>query len=443
MKNSVSLSVKLKTVSVFRSALCGGSGILPALVSLAEALDDKNLARLNASLYAAFIPKDPGENSEIDDVALEAEEKVFACICADLYSCLTGDGTKPQTLSEKVFSELARDENPLSKAILRGETVSRELLERAEKEYGYICELCSVSPECFADKFSKEFLALLPEWKTGAKIKPFSALVNSYRKNGCGVFYDREAFAWDEKAKKLIPVKSINTIKLSDLKEYAEEKQVVINNTTAFLKNLPANNVLLYGDRGTGKSSTVHAILNEYSKDGLRLVEMNKSAITDFPQLVSAISAAKRFKFIIFIDDLSFSDGENDYAQLKAALEGSISKTPNILIYATTNRRHLIKETHADRRGDDVHVNDTAQEQLSLSDRFGLVVTFINPDKYEFRTILKAILRDRNIDCFDDETLSLYAERYAIKKGGRSPRAARQLADIIETSIKTGTEIAF
>ena len=238
-------------------------------------------------------------------------------------------------------------------------------------------------------------------------------------------------------------MRSVNTVRLTDLKEYAEEKNAVKNNTLAFLKNLPANNVLLYGDRGTGKSSTVHAVLNEYAKDGLRLVEMNKSAITDFPLLVAAVSAAKRFKFVIFIDDLSFSDGENDYAQLKAALEGSISKTQNILIYATTNRRHLIKESHSDRLGDDVHANDTTQEQLSLSDRFGLVITFINPDKKEFCAILKQILKDRNITAFDDETLSLYAERYAIKKGGRSPRAARQLADIIETSIKTNTEIIF
>ncbi len=408
MKNTVPLSVKLSSVSVFSAALKDENGALCILEKMTETTD----------------------------------EKTFASLCSKLYSRLICDGGKPKTLSEKIFAQLTRDENPLSKQILCGIKPSRELLSRAETEYGYICELVRLTPEYFSDRFSQEFVSVLPVWKT-APAKPFSALINSYGKNGCGVFYDSTAFSWDERAKKLSPVKSVNAIKLSDLKEYAEEKEVVINNTLAFLKGLPANNVLLYGDRGTGKSSTVHAILNEYAKDGLRLVEMSKSAITDFPLLVAAISAAKRFKFVIFIDDLSFSDGENDYAQLKAALEGSISKTPNILIYATSNRRHLIKETHSDRQGDEVHVNDSVQEQLSLSDRFGLVVTFINPDKKEFCGILKAILQDRKIDGFDDETLSLYAERYAIKKGGRSPRAARQLADIIESSIKTNTEILF
>ncbi len=408
MKNNVSLSIKLKSVSVFSAALQDENGILSVLERM----------------------------TETDD------EKTFAALCARLYLHLISDGGKTQTLSEKIFARLTRDENPLSKQILCGISPCRALLSRAETEYGYICELGALTPEYFADRFSRDFLSVLPEWKT-SPAKPFSALVKSYKNKGCGAFFDSTAFSWDAREKKLSPVRSVNGVKLSDLKEYAEEKEVVINNTTAFLKGLPANNVLLYGDRGTGKSSTVHAILNEYAKNGLRLVEMSKSAITDFPLLVAAISAAKRFKFIIFIDDLSFSDGENDYAQLKAALEGSISKTPNILIYATSNRRHLIKETHADRQGDEVHVNDSVQEQLSLSDRFGLVVTFINPDKKEFCGILKAILQDRKIDSLPDETLALYAERYAMRKGGRSPRAARQLADIIESSIKTNTEILF
>ena len=422
MKN-LSLSVKLKSISVFSAAMRDENGILSCLAELSEIATEQTAEETNEySPYAEY------------------NEQLFAEACAKVYSSLIENG-KLMPLSDKIFAQLSSDENPLSWQLLRGEKPSRELLERAKEEYGYICDLATMSPDCFADKLPPELIKILPKWQTKA-LKPFSALINAYKKNGCGVFGESIAFSWDSENKTLVPVTSVDTIRLSDLKEYAEEKQTIINNTTAYLKGLPANNVLLYGDRGTGKSSTVHAILNEYAKDGLRLVEMNKSAITDFPLLVAAISQAKRFKFIIFIDDLSFSDGDNDYAALKAALEGSISKTPNILIYATTNRRHLIKESHSD-RDDDVHRNDTTQEQLSLSDRFGLVITFINPDKKEFCTILKAILHDRKIDSFDDEKLSLYAERYAIKKGGRSPRAARQLADIIETSIKTGTEIDF
>lgn len=243
-------------------------------------------------------------------------------------------------------------------------------------------------------------------------------------------FFDgAKAFIWDGEERELLPMRSTDPVRLSDLKKYEEEKQIVVNNTLAFLEGLPAQNVLLYGDRGTGKSSTVHAIINEYADRGLRLIEVKKKDIITLPRLMNAIADSGNKKFILFIDDLTFVEGQDNYGELKAVLEGSALHLGNLIIYATTNRRHLIKETAADRHND-MHENDLRQEQMSLSDRFGIIVTYINPDKKEFFEILKEVLADRGITIPDDE-LSLRAERFCLEKGGRSPRGVRQLADII------------
>ena len=244
------------------------------------------------------------------------------------------------------------------------------------------------------------------------------------------LFDGASAFIWDGEERELLPMRSTDPVRLTDLKRYEDEKAVVVKNTLAFLNGLPAQNVLLYGDRGTGKSSTVHAVLNEYAPRGLRLIEVKKKDIITLPRLMNAISDGGDKKFIIFIDDLTFVEGQDNYGELKAVLEGSALHLGNLLIYATTNRRHLIKETAEDRKND-MHESDLRQEQMSLSDRFGIVVTYLDPDKREFIDILRSILSDRGITLPEDE-LELRAERFCLEKGGRSPRGARQLADIIE-----------
>ncbi len=247
-------------------------------------------------------------------------------------------------------------------------------------------------------------------------------------------FFDgAAAFIWDGEERELMPMRSTDPVRLTDLKKYEDEKEVVVKNTLAFLSGLPAQNVLLYGDRGTGKSSTVHAIINEFSARGLRLIEVKKKDIITLPRLMNVISDGGDKKFIIFIDDLTFVEGQDNYGELKAVLEGSALHLGNVIIYATTNRRHLIKETVEDRKND-MHESDLRQEQMSLSDRFGIVVSYFNPDKREFADILRSILADRGIVLPEDE-LSLRAERFCIEKGGRSPRGARQLADIIQCEI--------
>ena len=225
----------------------------------------------------------------------------------------------------------------------------------------------------------------------------------------------------------ITPVKHPDPQRLSDLYGYKMERQAVINNTLALLKGKPAQNVLLYGDAGTGKSSTVKAVVNEFADKGLRLIEITKEQLRDIPDIIESISS-NPLKFIIFIDDLSFVAGEDCFGALKATLEGSVSaRTGNTAIYATSNRRHLVKESFSDRNGDDdVHRNDTLQETLSLSARFGLRVNFSRPDKKAYVTIATELARSKGITLSDDE-LALKAEQFAISSGnGRSARTAKQ-----------------
>lgn len=334
---------------------------------------------------------------------------------------------------------ILRDENVYSRAIALKQSPSPAVSRAAERELSVLYALSRIEPSDFYPSYGEEELSFFPSWSMGdTPAFDLKRLNKKYGTEGFGIFTESTAFVWESDKKEFLPVKNVNPVRLKDLKEYAEEKAVVTDNTLSFIQNLPANNVLLYGDRGTGKSSTVHAVLNEFAPKGLRLVEVQKSGIGDFPLIIDRLRSLPNH-FIIFIDDLTFIEGADDYAALKAALEGSVSKLDNVLIYATTNRRHLLKESHAD-RSDDVHSGDTIQEQLSLSDRFGLVVTFINPNKREFLTILKKILSDRKIKLSED-TLSLLAERYTLRKGGRSPRAAKQLADMIESRVRRGLEL--
>ena len=202
----------------------------------------------------------------------------------------------------------------------------------------------------------------------------------------------------------------------------------VIANTRALLAGMPANNVLLYGDAGTGKSSTVKAIANEFAADGLRLVEVKKNQLYQIPDLMDKL-AANPLKFILFIDDLSFTANDDNFAALKAILEGSVGgRARNIAVYATSNRRHLIKETLSDRTGDDIHEADTRQELMSLSARFGLTVTFQRPEKARFEVILTELAKQHGIEMPHDELLTK-AEAFAIRAGGRSPRVAKQFIE--------------
>jgi predicted AAA+ superfamily ATPase len=241
---------------------------------------------------------------------------------------------------------------------------------------------------------------------------------------GYGVFSKHRVFSVKNGA--LIPVAWPDTISLSDLKGYERQRQTVIDNTLALINGSAAANALLFGDAGTGKSSTVKAVVNEYHHLGLRLVEIKKDQFTEIPQVIEALSR-NPLKFILFIDDLSFAGENDDFYALKAVLEGSVfAKAPNIAVYATSNRRHLIKETFSDREGDDVHRDETIQEMISLSARFGLTVGFLRPDKKLYLRIVHELADEAGVAITAQE-LEIEAERFA--SSGRSPRTAKQFVE--------------
>jgi len=253
-------------------------------------------------------------------------------------------------------------------------------------------------------------------------------IMDYYREFGCGFLERYQAFVWDNM---LVGVKNYDRIKFDQLIGYEKQKEVLIENTEYFLKGYPANNVLLHGDRGTGKSSCVKALLNQFKGSKLKLISLNKNHVDQLYKIIESI-ADRGCKFIIFIDDLSFEDTETGYKHFKSIIDGGIeAQPPNILIYVTSNRRHIIKETWKD-RGDDgeVHSNDGMQERLSLSDRFGLSITFTEPDKEEYLTIVKGIAAQAGL-IIDEDLLTEEAIKWDARQKGRSGRSARQLVNYI------------
>ena len=257
-----------------------------------------------------------------------------------------------------------------------------------------------------------------------------------HRRNGFGVYMENYVFSVSDGAA-LVPVKNFSPVRLADLKGYEEEKKVICENIENFILGLPYSNMLLYGDRGTGKSSTVHAVINEY-KPKIKIVEMKKPQIKLMPAIIDNLSKLP-FKFMIFIDDLALSDDDEHFAIFKASLEGSLQNmTSNIMTVVTSNRRHIVKETNISR--DNIHINDVLNEQISLSDRFGLTVLFSSCNKAEYLDIVKKILRDRMSEL--PENIDALAEKYSVEKGSRSPRVAKQFADFVYSRVKRNIPLA-
>lgn len=300
-------------------------------------------------------------------------------------------------------------------------------------ELGVFSELASLSPEDIADKIP--FDGFLPKWE----VKPhdlksdYKNRTNNLSKYGYGIYAKYSSFI--VKDSNLLPVKYPDKISLDDLKDYENERQLIIDNTQCLVNGGPAQNVLLIGDAGTGKSSTVKATANHFAPMGLRLVQITKNQLHDLPVLLDELSS-NPLKFIVFIDDLSFSGNDDDFGALKAALEGSVSaKSSNTAIYVTSNRRHLVKEDFNDRNGGELHMNDTIQEITSLSDRFGLTVTYVRPDKKIYLDIVCALADSCGLE-YDRDELCFGAEVFATRKGGRSPRCAKQYIDSVIAKYK-------
>ena len=338
----------------------------------------------------------------------------------------------------------------LSAAVLEAETVcvrqaasgtlAPALQTALDSELAFLQALCGLTlDELLAAAGSAtgqaQELAFLPRWETSGIDLPaaYAQRMSEVGKKGYGMFAKHHVFTVENG--QLVPVKYPDPQRLSELPGYEKEREKVIANTKALLAGMPANNVLLYGDAGTGKSSAVKAIANEFAPEGLRLVEVKKNQLYQIPDLIDKL-AANPLKFILFIDDLSFTANDDNFAALKAILEGSVGgRAKNIAVYATSNRRHLIKETLTDRTGDDIHEADTRQELMSLSARFGLTVTFQRPDKVRFEEILLDLAKQYGVQMPSDQ-LFIKGEAFAIRAGGRSPRVARQFIELLSAGVR-------
>ena len=336
------------------------------------------------------------------------------------------------TLNENAFS-LTCEKSSLH--------IGKELKKAVINDLDIINEIINFKWELFKDDgienlidFSGDFAAKNNADKhqiEGLSHLSYENLVAYYHKRGAGKLGFYSAFRWN-KAQGLEGIDQPEIITFEDLIGYEEQKATLQKNTEAFLQGKPANNILLFGDRGTGKSSSVKALLKKYANQGLRLIEIGKHQLSDFTYIVNEVRGRKAH-FIIFIDDLSFEDFETEYKHLKAAIEGGIEAKPsNVLIYATSNRRHLIKETWADRdhKLGDIHASDTMQEKLSLVDRFGITITFTTPDQDNFLQIVEGLAIKHKLALTKNE-LREQALQWAMWHNGRSGRTARQFINYL------------
>ena len=266
----------------------------------------------------------------------------------------------------------------------------------------------------------------------------FDIITDYYRRYGYGALAMNRAFriSDEDDELRLLPISNIDNVMLDDLLGYEQQKQELRDNTLAFLKGKKANNVLLYGDAGTGKSTSVKALINEYFDSGLRMIEIYKHQFGKLSAVIKAIKN-RNYRFIIFIDDLSFEESELEYKFLKAVIEGGVETKPeNILIYATSNRRHMVKETWKDRNDmehdGDIHRSDTIEEKTSLAARFGVTINYSAPTPKEYLEIVRALAKRNNIS-IDDEELRRIANIWEIRHGGYSGRAAQQLIQYLES----------
>lgn len=352
--------------------------------------------------------------------AKDEDEKLekYASFVSEIYR---GGASLPGCVKTLVFE----DENVYVRAVGNMEKISRSMHSAFEHELDVLAEFASLTPDDFVADLGDELY--IPPFEVGnIDIKnEYESRLRGISKYGYGIFASNGMFYVSDDGE-ILPITSADRITLDKFIGYKEERQKVLANTEAFLSGKPGANILLYGDAGTGKSSTVKAVANHFFDEGLRLVEVRKNQLLLLPKIMGEISG-NPLKFIIFIDDLSFS-GDEDISMLKATLEGSASaKAKNAVIYATSNRRHIVKETFSDRTGDDVHRNDTVQENLSLSARFGLTVLFAKPEKKLYLEIIHELAERNGIEVTDD--LCTRAEEFALRRGYRSARCAEQFIE--------------
>ena len=311
--------------------------------------------------------------------------------------------------------------------------------------FGIICEYQAVKKrkELVDDMTGTKITEINQKLAEAESAQAMLDIVNQfYEVYGCGKFAFHKAFRLQEGADgvEVIPITNMAKITLNDLIGYEAQKQELIENTEAFLRGFHANNVLLYGESGTGKSTSIKGIANQYYEQGLRLIEIHKHQFHLLNELMLKLKS-RNYGFIIYMDDLSFEEHEIEYKYLKAVIEGGLEMKPkHVLIYATSNRRHLIKETWRDRNDvneeQDLHISETMSEKLSLAARFGISIYYGRPSNQEYQNIVKKLAEAANLTAYSEQELWQKATAWELRHGGVSGRCARQLIDHLTSKPK-------
>lgn len=382
------LRTELSSLAVFRSVL--SDKVISALLGYLECFEEE----YRVYSYAEFV--------------------------SALYSENGGD------LSAHIESITFASENVYVKAIGAGEKPSGVIAQSVAREIDILARIASLTPQELCEPLRWD--GSLPQFESRkiALAEMYDHRVKNISKYGYGKYAANRMFYIE--GNEIVPVSNPDKISISELVDYELQRNKIIDNTKALLEGKPAANILLTGDAGTGKSSTIKAVVNELYSQGLRIIEVRKDQLAVIPKILDDL-ALNPLKFILFIDDLSFLSDDDDFNGLKAVLEGSVSaRSRNVVVYATSNRRHIVKERFEDREGDEVHRNDAMQEMISLSDRFGLHISFQKPDKKTYLDIVSKLAAQFGIDMPHDE-LEMLAERFALERSGRSARLARQFID--------------
>ena len=398
-----------------------------------------NLEELSISLHSLTIFKTVKDDSVVKalidyiDTYYSLSKDLNASSMVEKYSNILFNlyETGHEHLSSHICEIVSNNENIFIKRLGAKITPSPLIQHNVEQELDILNKLANLDSN---DILPFDQVEYLPAWK----LKPidlkkeYLERANNIEKYGYGIYAKYHMFFINEQ-NEIVPVKNPDPIRLSDLIDYKYEQGIIIDNTKALLAGKPASNILLTGDAGTGKSSTVKAVCNELYKEGLRILEVRKEQLRALPALLDELTT-NPLKFIIFIDDLSFQEDDDNFSSLKAILEGSISaKSKNVVIYATSNRRHIIREKFSDRE-DDLSKNDTMQESVSLSERFGIQIWFDRPNKETYLDIITHLLDENNIE-YDKEIVTVAAERYALSRANRSARAAKQFVDQVISNL--------
>ena len=345
----------------------------------------------------------------------------YAAFVTALYAASEGD------IGPCVLGQALAADTPYVRAVGRGEKPPACMEDCLNRELRILQDAAELTPGYLLDGLRNQ--DMYPGFYATEVNLPaaYPLRLAELNRFGYGIFAQAHMFYLDSGGG-IAPVRRPDPILPGDLTGYQRERDLVFGNILALLAGRPAANMLLSGDAGTGKSSTVKAAGNALHSQGLRVIELHRGQIRHLPALLDEL-AENPLKFILFIDDLSFQEGDEGYNALKAALEGSAAAPGgNVIVCATSNRRHLVKEAFANRQGDDVHRGESMQETVSLSERFGLHVTFQKPDKAGYLHIVRRLAAQRGLDRPD---LEAQAERFALARGGRSPRAARQFVDAL------------